>query len=465
MLDETTQETTLKKFSTVQLLNFCLGFFGLQFAWQMRIILSGPVTEGLGASPLLFGLIWLAGPVTGMLVQPIVGALSDKTHTKFGRRVPYLFLGALFASVALWLFPNSAILSEKIASVLHIPEPVFGGLIIAAIMIWVIDACVNVAQGPYRALVPDVVPQEQHSLANAYLSFAIGLGSVIAAGTAPFLKYVCNIQISIESQFVMAALAFFLAMTWTCITIKEPKAHKQEEKKEEVKDETPFMKKLIDFFTSSPEVTKICVMQLFTWVGIMSLFIFFTQYVTHTVFGIPDLTNATEEVKELYATKLSTATNFASICFAIQNLICFIVAIPIGLLSTKFGNKKVHFISLISLVLAFLGMGFFTQNQTLILLLMSLAGIGWASILALPFAMLTEYIQKGTEGSVMGIFNIFIAGPQVLVCTLLAWFISKCVFTVESGINYHWEYAFFIGALMLLIAAVITYMIKEKHAE
>lgn len=463
MLDENTQ---LKKFSTVQLLNFCLGFFGLQFAWQMRIILSGPVTEGLGASPLLFGLIWLAGPVTGMLVQPIVGAMSDKTNTRFGRRVPYLFLGALFASVALWIFPNSAILSEKIAALLHVPEPVFGGLIIAAIMIWVIDACVNVAQGPYRALVPDVVPQEQHSLANAYLSFAIGLGSVIAAGTAPFLKYVCNIQISIEAQFVMAALAFFLAMTWTCITIKEPKAVKTEEKKEEVKDTTPFMKKLKDFFTSSPEVTKICIMQLFTWVGIMSLFIFFTQYVTHTVFNIPDLTNATEEVKNLYAVKLSTATNFSSICFAIQNLICFIVAIPIGLLSTKFGNKKVHFISLISLVLAFLGMGFFTQNQTLILLLMSLAGIGWASILALPFAMLTEYIQKGTEGSVMGIFNIFIAGPQVLVCTLLAWFISKCVFTVENGgINYHWEYAFFVGALMLLIAAIITYMIKEKQAE
>ena len=458
MLDE---KTKLKKFSTAQLLNFCLGFFGLQFAWQMRIILSGPVTEGLGASPLLFGLIWLAGPVTGMLVQPIVGAMSDKTHTRFGRRVPYLFLGALFASVALWLFPNSAILSEKIASVLHIPEPVFGGLIIAAIMIWVIDACVNVAQGPYRALVPDVVPPEQHSLANAYLSFAIGLGSVIAAGTAPFLKYVCNIQISIESQFVMAALAFFLAMTWTCITIKEPKAPKTEEKKEEVKDETPFMKKLVQFFTSSPEVTKICVMQLFTWVGIMSLFIFFTQYVTHIVFDIPDLTNATEELKELYATRLSSATNFASVCFAIQNLICFIVAIPIGLLSTKFGNKKVHFISLISLVLAFLGMGFFTQNQTLILLLMSLAGIGWASILALPFAMLTEYIQKGTEGSVMGIFNIFIAGPQVLVCTLLAWFISKCVFNVENGINYHWEYTFIIGAVCLIIASIIAAKVKE----
>ena len=461
-----TNTNSLKPFSTIQLLNFCLGFFGLQFAWQMRIILSGPVTEGLGASPLLFGLIWLAGPVTGMLVQPIIGELSDKTHTIFGKRRPYLFAGALFASLALWAFPNSAFLWDKIATTFHLPALAFGGLIIAAIMIWVIDACVNAAQGPYRALVPDLVPQEQHSLANAYLSFAIGLGSVVAAGTAPFLKYVCNYQMSIEAQFVMAALAFSLAMLWTCITIKEHNAKKvevKEEKKEEVKEpEASFIKKVVDFFKSSPEVGKICTLQLFTWIGIMSLFIFFTQYAIHTVFGVPDLTTASEEIKALYTDKINQATNFSSICFAIQNLICFLVSIPIGLLSTKFGNKKVHFISLLTLAFAFVGMGLYTTNTAFILICMAVAGIGWASILALPFAMLSQFIQKGSEGSVMGIFNIFIAGPQVLVCTLLAWFISQCAFEIPAGINYHWEYAFFIGAITLVIAAVITNLINEK---
>lgn len=460
-----TNTNTLKPFSTVQLLNFCLGFFGLQFAWQMRIILSGPVTEGLGASPLLFGLIWLAGPVTGMVVQPIIGELSDKTHTIFGKRRPYLFAGALFASLALWAFPNSAIIWEKLASVFHLPALAFGGLIIAALMIWVIDACVNAAQGPYRALVPDLVPPEQHSLANAYLSFAIGLGSVVAAGTAPFLKYVCNYQMSIEAQFVMAALAFSLAMLWTCITIKEHKTNKvttAEEKQEEAVAQTSFVKKVVDFFKSSPEVGKICTLQLFTWIGIMSLNIFFTQYAIHTVYGVPDLTTATEEVKNSYAATISQATNFSSICFAIQNLICFLVSIPIGLLSTKLGNKKVHFISLITLALAFVGMGLYTSNTAFILICMSVAGIGWASILSLPFAMLSEFIQKGSEGSVMGIFNIFIAGPQVLVCTLLAWFISQCAYTIPAGINYHWEYAFFIGAITLVIAALITNLINEK---
>lgn len=460
------KENGLKKFSTAQLLNFCLGFFGLQFAWQMRIILSGPVTEGLGASPLIFGLIWLAGPVTGMLVQPIIGELSDKTHTIFGKRRPYLFAGALFASLALWAFPNSALIWEKLSATFGLPQLAFGGLIIAAIMIWIIDACVNAAQGPYRALVPDLVPQEQHALANSYLSFAIGLGSVVAAGTAPFLKYVCNYQMSINAQFVMAALAFSLAMLWTCITIKEHKYKKneiiEETKQEEVKEKGPsFVQKVVDFFKSSPEVGKICTMQLFTWIGIMSLNIFFTQYAIHTVFGVPDLTTATEEVKNAYLDTMNKATNFSSICFAIQNLICFLVSIPIGLLSTKFGNKRVHFIALITLALTFVGMGIY-KEPGFVLVCMAIAGIGWASILALPFAMLSEFIKKGSEGSVMGIFNIFIAGPQVLVCTVLAWFISKCEYMIPNGINYHWEYAFLIGAITLLISAVITNLIQEK---
>jgi len=463
-MEELEKEADLKPFTTQQLLNFCLGFFGLQFAWQMRIILSGPVTEGLGASPLIFGLIWLAGPVTGMVVQPIIGELSDKTNTAFGRRRPYLFLGALFASLALWAFPNSADIAQKIAELLHVPVPVFGGLIVAAVMIWIIDACVNAAQGPYRALVPDLVPPEQHALANSYLSFAIGLGSVIAAGTAPFLKYVCGFQMSINAQFIMAALAFSLAMLWTCITIKEHKMKKASAVKEEAahkENEPSFIQKLTDFFKSSSEVSKICIMQLFTWIGIMSLFIFFTQYAVHTVFGVPDLTSAAEELKNSYNDKVNNAANFSSICFAVQNLICFAVSIPIGLMAAKFGSKRVHFISLVTLALTFIGMGV-CRSQGFVLLCMAIAGIGWASILALPFAMLSEFIKKGSEGSVMGIFNIFIAGPQVLVCTLLAWFINQCSFNVSDGTNYHWEYAFYIGSVMLFAAAAITNMIKEN---
>ncbi|HIS35106.1 TPA: MFS transporter, partial [Candidatus Scatousia excrementigallinarum] len=427
--------------------------------------LSGPVTEGLGASPFIYGLIWLAGPFTGMVVQPLVGALSDKTVSPFGRRRPYLLGGALLASIALWIFPNSEGVAHGLHNLTGLNLPSWTALLIAAIMIWVIDACVNVAQGPYRALIPDVVPQEQHSLANSYISLAIGLGSVVAAGTAPFLRWAFNYQMSIPAQFVMAALAFTLGMLWTCITIKEHQTKKEQIREAAVAEikENTFIDALKNFFALSPEVSKICIMQFFTWIGTMCMMIFFTQYSVHTVFSVPDLSSVTSEINSQYSEAAMLGTNFSSVCFAIFNFICFIVAIPIGILSAKYGNKKVHIISLITMILAYLGMAFL-HNHKLVAVMMGVAGIGWASICALPFAMLSQYIKKGTEGSVMGIFNIFIAGPQVFVCTLVAWFISKCIIQLDNGlINYHWEYAFVIGALCLAIAAVITNSVKEKE--
>jgi len=455
------ENNQLKKFTTPMFLNFALGFFGLQFAWQMRIILSGPVTESLGASPFLYGLIWLAGPFTGMVVQPIVGALSDKTVSPFGRRRPYLLGGALIASIALWIFPNSANIANWLQNVTGMQLPVLTALLIAAIMIWVIDACINIAQGPYRALVPDVVPEEQYSIANSYMSLAIGLGSVVAAATAPFLKWAFGYQMSINAQFIMAAIAFSLAMFWTCITIKEGKKHVEEVAPTQTN--VSFLQSLKDFWMLSPEVPKICVMQFFTWIGTMCMMIFFTQYAVHTVYCVPDLSNVPESVRQMYESATLNGTNFSSICFAIFNFVCFVVAIPIGILSAKYTNKKVHIFSLITMIIAYLGMAF-TKDIKAVAAFMGLAGIGWASICALPFAMLSQFIKKGTEGSVMGIFNIFIAGPQVLVCTVVAWFINKCSFAAGSDlVNHHWEYTFLVGAVCLAAAALTAYNVKEKE--
>ena len=452
------EDNALKKFTTAKFLSFALGFFGLQFAWQMRIILSGPVTEDLGADPFIFGLIWLAGPFTGMVVQPIIGALSDKTASPFGRRRPYLLGGALLSAVALWALPNSELITNYIGAFLHLRLPEVSALLFAAIMIWILDACVNIAQGPYRALVPDVVPPEQHSIANSYISLAIGLGSVFAAGTAPFLKWAFNYQMSINAQFIMAALAFSLGMIWTCMTIKERRIQVE---KDVNKEKFSFIKSLKEFFALSPEVGKICWMQFFTWIGTMCLMINFTQYCVHTLFAVPDLSDVSEIVKASYDSAVLLATNFSSTCFAIFNLVCFVVAIPIGVLSVKYGNKKIHILSMLSMAAAYLGMAF-CFNLKIVALLMAISGIGWASICALPFAMLSQYIKPGTEGSVMGIFNIFIAGPQVFVCTLVSWIINKCSFNVIGGVNYHWEYTFLIGAGCLAAASIIASRVKEK---
>ena len=248
------------------------------------------------------------------------------------------------------------------------------------------------------------------------------------------------------------------------MTINEYKQTKKVEKVEAVAEKSSFFKDMKEFFLMSPEVGKICLVQFFTWIGVMCMFIFFTQYSIHTIYGVPDLVNATEAVKKTFEAATLTATNFASTCIAFQNVVCFLISIPIGFLSTKYGNKKIHLIALLSMVVAYIGMAVY-PNPKAVLVFMSLAGIGLASILALPFAMLSNFIKKGSEGSVMGIFNIFIAGPQVLVCTLVSWFINKCSYTMDGGfINFRWEYAFCIGAIMLLCAAITTQFIKEKRS-
>ena len=154
-----------------------------------------------------------------MVVWPIRGALSNKTYTPIGKGVPYLKGGAAFAAIGLFILPNSGNIALNFGE----QAPSWLGLLIAAVMIWIIDACVNAAQGPYRALIPDNMPKEQHPVANSYLSFAIGLGSVIAAGTAPFLNWAFNYQMSVKAQFYKEGLAFFLAMVWASITIRERK--------------------------------------------------------------------------------------------------------------------------------------------------------------------------------------------------------------------------------------------------
>lgn len=452
-------QTGLKPFSTMQLLMFCLGFFGLQFAWQMRLALSGPVTEELGADPLIYGLISLAGPFSGMVVQPIIGALSDKTTSRWGRRRPYLLGGAILASLALWVFPNSGLIVKFFGNAFGVAVAPLAGLVLAGFMIWIIDACVNIAQGPYRALIPDVVPRQQHAIANSYLSFAIGLGSVVAAATPPVLSKFFGITMPIPAQFLMAAIAFTGAMIVTCISIQE-KQYIPEKKEETTENKQSFIDSLKDFLTTSPEIVKICTLQFFTWIGTMCLLLYFTLFVVHNLYGVPDIIAEGADDSIYNAVRLS-GTNFALICMALFNLVCFVVSIPIGVLSTKFGNKYVHSVALLLMAIAYCILGF-AHTKTAVAFGIGLAGIGWASILALPFAMLSEYIKPGSEGSVMGIFNIFIAGPQVVVCTLVAWVINHNTFVSDAGTYYHWEYAFFIGAVVLLCASIASLAIKEK---
>ncbi|MDD3150523.1 MAG: MFS transporter [Candidatus Gastranaerophilales bacterium] len=485
----------LKPFSFWQLFNLCIGFLGLQFAWSMQINLSGRVVEPLGVTPQIFGLMWLAGPITGILVQPLIGIISDNTWTKYGRRHPFLLIGSILGALGLLAFPNAEFISNNIG--------IISPILVATAFLWIIDACVNISQGPYRALIPDVTPQQQHAVANSFLSFAIGLGSVIAFFTPTIVKDFFNYEMSIFQQFMMAAVAFVIAIVYTIITTPEKnKPLKTEENTESALDpvknfgisagisailtsaiclafkldlnndfpaiasyfalilSVPMLWMSIKSFESK-EAWKLCFMQFFTWLGIMSMFIYFNNFVVHNIFAIPDLSSATEAIKTQFNSQVLEASRVSGSGLGWYNLICVIASVFIGSLSLKYKKKYLHSFALIIMALSFFGLAFWAKDILSVYVCMAIAGIGWASVLALPFALLTEHIVPGTEGSAMGKFNLFIAGPQILSSVAVGYLITKNQLQVANGMTHHWEYAFIVGGLALLVSALITLTVKE----
>ncbi len=493
-MSEATSQKKLPKFTVVQLFNLCLGAVGLQFAWSMQIQLTGRITEPLGATPLILGLIWLAGPITGIIVQPIVGAVSDNIWTKFGRRRPFLLVGAILGSLALIGMPYSPT------------------LLFAACMLWIIDICVNVSQGPHRALIPDNVPQQQHALANSFISFGFGLGAVIAFGFPFFLKEILNYQIGIKEQFAVGAFALTAAMLWTVFST--PENNKPEPSKDEKKDSpfepinmflisggisavlitiglisgifgqidfsnTDFIFNVLAWFVLllsfpmlgmalksfyTPEIGKICAMHYFTWLGIMCLFIYFNNYVVHNIYMVPDLSTASQAMKDSFEPLVLSATNMSGLAFAMFNLTCVLISIPLGILCNKFGKKNVHAFSLACMGIAFLATALFAKTATAVVIFIAIAGIGWASTLTIPFALLMDNMRKGTEGSSLGKFNLFVAGPQILSSIAVGFLINKSPMQIETGSTHHWEYSLIVGGSTVLLAALIALILKKDVA-
>lgn len=483
------EKFALPMMSPLQLFNLCVGIIGIQFAWSMQIALSSRVLEPLGADPFLFGLIWCAGPVTGLLVQPIVGAISDRTWTKIGRRRPFVLVGAFLGALALLFFPFSPT------------------LLIAALTIWVIDACVNVSQGPYRALVPDNVHPKQHAIANGYINFAFGAGSVIALGVAPALKFF-NVPMSIEQQYIMSAAALILLIIYTSLTIKEYK----KPAKKDVREEKPTLLEAFGVFAKSDrEIHKLCGVQFLIWVGIMCMFIYLTPYIVHNVYLLPDMSaeNYKQAEKEYQASDVNyetqnventllkykellssgkrdriqalmaanniekfekialmkkidhEATNTAQLALVAFNFVALLLSIPLGYLCLKFGKKPVFTVSLLFASVAFLfAPSLSTPMQAIIM--MACAGVAWATILSIPFSILCDYMPQGSEGSIMGIFNMFIAGPQLISATFIGWVISQNPVTTVFGDSHNWSIAFLVASGCIFASIVALQFIKEK---
>lgn len=448
--DDIDQELWKKK-SFWQLFNISIGFLGIQFAWAIQMGQMSPLLESLGSDPRLLGLISCAGPVTGVLVQPIVGALSDKCGLKMGRRRPFLLAGAVMTAIALLLMPNSVQVAEFINSLLPgaaVSVSVAGAagsfqmvqpLLIAAILLWVLDASINLTQGPYRALVPDVVHKSQQASAYSMMSFTIGLGSVAAFLIGFYIS-------SIHNLFYLGASAMLIAMVWTSFTTPEPDPGSLKDEDGDEPRENFFVSTAKSIVSMPKEGLKLCAAHSFTWFGLMCLFVFFSIYVPHHVFGAHA---ATEPAYQ-------EGVKWASLCYAVLNAVCFVFSMFIGKLCDVTSKKAVHSFGLFCMGLSFFSLFFITEPWQA-MVAMGLIGIGWATTLSIPFALLSEHLPQGKEGVMMGTFNIFIAAPGVVSSLLVGQIVS--VFGNNVAV------AMIVGGISMLISMGLLQLVKETRAE
>ncbi len=409
------------------------GFFGIQFGWGLQMGNMSAIYEYLGARESELPLLWLAAPLTGLIVQPIIGVMSDRTwHPLLGRRRPYFLIGAVLASLALLVMPHS------------------GALWMAAGLLWILDASVNVSMEPFRAFVADLLPEQQRTVGFAMQSVFIGAGAVIASKLPGWLRDYGGVSAetgvgqaipqTVHVAFTVGAIVFFLAVLWTVLTTKEhPPAP------DEPKHEMSGAAEIIDALKKMPtRMKQLAMVQFFTWMGLFCMWIFFSVAVARNIMG------ATDTASKLYKDGIDLANN----CFAVYNLVAFFAAMALLWVGRHFPAKWIHFFSLLAGGLGLASIGFVRNPLVLQWVCFSGIGIAWASILSMPYAMLSSALPANRMGVYMGIFNFFIVIPQILVAIVL----SRVMENFE-GVNR--LTAVVIGGVCMLIAAGFTLLVKD----
>jgi maltose/moltooligosaccharide transporter len=540
-----------------QIWNMCFGFLGIQFGWGLQMANMSSIFEKLGATQI--AMLWLAAPLTGLLVQPIIGYLSDRTwHPKFGRRRPFFLVGAILSSIALILMPNSS------------------AVWMAAGLLWILDASINISMEPFRAFVADKLPQQQRTLGYTTQSFFIGLGAVLASAM-PFVLTnwlgveneadAGEIATSVKWSFYIGAAAFFGAVLYTILTTKEyppTAAEKEALAKESGKGFMHGVKEIFSSISGMPKIMRqLAPVQFFTWIGLFCMWIFFGVTISRSVFGYKDTTaeqnipfNAVQtsamaimskvykegsaeykkakkelnkyfngSVKEFPSfagitldsivkatpallNDVSFKENFKSIdgelqayseskkqsisfntvfapyaastvaakksideyrdnlkkssdggewggnCFAFYSIITFAFAFALPKLASRIGKRRTHFLCLILGGLGLLSIGFITSKYAL-LVSMTGVGIAWASILSMPYAMLSNRLPAEKMGIYMGIFNFFIVIPEIISALSFD-------FVLESFFGMNRALFMATGGVLMLIAAFFCLRVTES---
>lgn len=392
------------KMSFAQIFNMSFGFLGIQFGFALQNSNASGILRNYGADVEHLSWFWIAAPLVGLIVQPIVGFYSDRTWNRLGRRRPYFLAGAILSASALALMPNANILGS-IAPL----------LLIAAGFLMIMDACFNLAMEPFRALVADNLPDEQRTAGFGVQTFLIGIGAVLGS----WLPYILSnwfgvskdapegvVGDNVKWSFYIGSLVFIATIIWTVIKTKEfpPDEYeayhgKQEESKHGLMDIFQ------DFFKMPRTMKQLGWVQFFSWFALFGMWVFTTDSIATHVMGL--------SIDDKSSVQYREAQQWTGVIFGVYNGVSAFYALLLPTIAAKIGRKKTHALSLILGGLGLLSF-FIAPNKEFLILSMALVGIAWASILAMPYVILSGSIPAGKMGIYMGIFNFFITIPQIL---------------------------------------------------
>jgi maltose/moltooligosaccharide transporter len=429
------------RLSLSQIINMSVGFFGIQFGWDLQRANMGPIYEHLHANADEIPFLFLAAPLTGLIVQPIIGYMSDRTwHPKWGRRRPYFMIGAIMSTIALVFMPHSS------------------ALWMAAGLLWIMDVFGNVAMEPFRAFVADKLNDEQRTQGFVMQSLMIGLGGSIASAL-PWLMtnwfHLSNtaaagvIPDNVKWSFYIGAFFFLAAVFYTVFTSKEYPPSDVSFKEKVTESNKGFgggIKEILDAIRNMPQRMKILsLVQFFTWPGLFLMWFYYNTAVARNVFG------ATSETDPLYG----EGTNFGGLTLAFYNVVTFLFAFILPFIAKKLGRKLTHSVCLLAGAIGLISVAFVT-NKYMLLGCMTGVGIAWASILSMPYAMLSKVLPENKIGVYMGIFNFFIVLPEIIASLGFGWI-------MKNVLNNDRLAAVQIGGGLMVIAALICYfLIKER---
>jgi maltose/moltooligosaccharide transporter len=416
-----------------QIWNMSFGFLGIQFGWGLQMANMSAIYEYLGARADQIPILWLAAPLTGLIVQPIIGNASDHTWTGLGRRRPYFLAGAILSSTALILMPRCS------------------ALWMAAGLLWILDTSINISMEPFRAFVADLLPEEQRTQGFAMQSLFIGLGAVVASALPWLLTNVFHvgqghsnsaIPLTVRLSFYLGAAAFFGAVLWTIVSTREYPPETQEQKAS--RGLATQIAEILEAIREMPlTMRQLAPVQLLTWLGLFCMWLYFPVAVARNVFGAADQS----------APSYTVGVEWAGICFGMYSAVCFAFSFFLPLVAKLVGRKWTHSLCLTCGAVGLLSVAFI-RDKNLLLLSMVGVGIAWASTLSMPYSVLAASLPENRTGVYMGIFNFFIVLPEIIASLAFGWIMSHLLHNNRLA-------AVVSGGVFMIVAAVLMQRVED----